>query len=108
MHGAEKAGFITFVTGCADLFDLNEDGIPVAIKSDVLNGLRVATALAFHPESLARPAPEMRLAGGDGFLKRCAIHPGHHENATSLLLLNDGWEQAGDLVKFQLVVKTHV
>ncbi len=65
----------------ADLLDLNQKRVAVAIKRNRFHGLRVAALLAFPPEFLARAAPEMRLARRDGFLQRPAIHPRHHQNA---------------------------
>src|SRR5882672_2574216 len=67
---AEKARLIAFVARRAGLPDLDEQHVAVAIERDVLDGLRVAAFLAFHPEFLARAAPEMRLAGLDGFFQR--------------------------------------
>ena len=91
---AEKAGAIAFVARRADLLDLNEQHVGVAIKRDVFDSLRVAAFFAFHPEFLARPAPKMRLAGFDGFLQRRAIHPRHHQNAASGLFLHNCGNQA--------------
>ena len=77
----------------AGLLDLDEQHIAVAIERDVLDGLRVAAFLALHPEFLARTAPEMRLAGGDGFFQRRAVHPREHQHAPGLVFLHDGGNQ---------------
>ena len=104
---AEKARAITFVARRAGLLDLDEQHVAVAIERDVPDGLRVAALLALHPEFLARAAPEMRLAGGDGLFQRRAVHPRHHQHAAGFLFLNDRGDQAGG-IKFQFVVETHV
>ena len=106
VHRAEKAGTITFVARRADLLDLNQQHVGVAIERDVFHGLRVAAFLAFHPEFLARAAPEMRLAGGDGAFQRGAVHPRHHHHTAGFLFLDDRGNQALG-VKFQFVVETH-
>jgi hypothetical protein len=108
MGRTEKAGFVTFVAGSTNLFDLNEDRVSIAIKCDVFDGLRVTAGFPFHPEFLARTAPKMGFSGGDRFLQGHSVHPGHHENAASRLFLNNGGDQSGGLIEFQLVVKAHV
>src|SRR5205823_15127199 len=85
--GAEEAGMVIFMAGSADLFDLNEKSVPVAIEGDVLHGLDVAAGLAFHPKFLAGAAPKMGFAGSDRLLQGSAIHPGHHQDAAGGLLL---------------------
>ena len=69
------------MAGRANLLDLDEQGVAVAIERDVFDGLGVAAFLAFHPEFLAGAAPEVGFAGGDGFFERSAIHPRHHQDA---------------------------
>src|SRR4051812_23189798 len=92
--GAEEAGMVIFVAGSADLLDLNEQGVAVAIEGDVLHGLHVPAGFAFHPKFLAGAAPEMRFAGSDGRLEGSAIHPGHHQDAAGGLLLHDRGDKA--------------
>jgi hypothetical protein len=103
---AEKARLITFVARRAGLLDLDEQHVAVAIKRDILDGLRVAAFFAFHPEFFPRAAPEMRLAGFDGFFERRAVHPREHHDALGFIFLNDGGNQTVR-VKLQLVVETH-
>src|ERR1700744_5858216 len=102
----EKAGLITFVTCGANLLDLDEQYVAITIERDVFDRLCVAAFFALHPKFLARTAPEMRLAGGDGTLKRRAVHPREHHHPPGFVLLNDGWNQTIG-VKFQLVIETH-
>jgi hypothetical protein len=49
----------------------------------------------------------MGFAGGDGGLEGGAVHPGHHEDASGGLVLNDGGEEAVG-IKFQFVVEAHI
>ena len=106
VDGTEETGLITFVASGADLLDLNQQGVAVAIERDVFYGLSMAAFLAFHPEFLAGAAPKMGLAGGDGFFERSAVHPRHHQDATGAGFLHDGGNEALG-VKFQFVVKGH-
>ena len=50
--GAEETGLVTLVARRADLLDLNEQHVAVAIKSDVFDRLGVTAFFAFHPEFL--------------------------------------------------------
>ena len=77
-HRAKETGFVSFMTGRADLFDLDQQRIAIAIEGDVFDRLGVAAGFAFPPEFLARAAPEMGLAGREGLFQRRAVHPGHH------------------------------
>src|SRR5205807_8440385 len=108
LHGAEKAGLVTFVARRADLLDLNQESIAVAVEGNVLDRLSVAAGFAFHPELLAGAAPEMGFARLDSFFQRSAIHPGHHQHAPGGLFLDNGGNQAAGGVEFQLIVKAHV
>ena len=90
----------------ADLFHLNEQRVAIAVKSNVFDLLHMTAGFALHPEFLARAAPEMRFACGDGLFQRGAVHPRHHQDATGALLLDDGGNQAVR-IKFQFIVKAH-
>src|SRR5213594_1939367 len=59
---AEETRLVTLVTRRADLLDLNQQRVAVAIERDVLDLLRVAAAFALHPEPLTGATPEMGLA----------------------------------------------
>src|SRR5689334_10314535 len=78
---AEKARSIPLMTGRADLLDLDQQGICITIQGDIFDGLNMAAAFTFHPELLTGAAPEMSSAGGNSFLNRSAVHPGHHKDA---------------------------
>jgi len=94
------------VASRADLLDLDQQRIAVAIKSDVFHGLGMSAGLAFHPELLARTAPEMSLAGLQGFLQRGLVHPSHHQDAPGVLLLDDRRNQAVG-IELKFFVKGH-
>src|ERR1041385_8608299 len=57
----EEAGLVAFVTGRADLLDLQEQRVPVAIEREVLHRLGVAALLALHPELLPGAAQKWVL-----------------------------------------------
>src|ERR1039458_9510712 len=96
----------TFVASRADLLHLDQERVAVAVKCDVLDGLSVGAGFALHPELLARPAPEMGLAGLNGRFERGAGHPGHHADAARLLRRDGAWDQAIG-IKLQFIVKAH-
>ena len=102
----EETGFVTLVTSRADLLDLDQQRVAVAIEREILNRLRMTAFLTLHPEFLPGPAPEMGFAGGDGFFQRGAIHPRHHQYAPGARFLHNGWNQPVG-VEFQFVVKAH-
>ncbi|KAG1251028.1 hypothetical protein G6F68_012491 [Rhizopus microsporus] len=56
--------------------------------------LDVAGFLALAPQALARTRPVHRAAGGGGFGKRFAVHPGHHHDLAVFKVLRDGGNQA--------------
>src|SRR5271167_2347787 len=41
----------------------------------------MAARFAFKPQLFARPAPEMHQTGLEGFRKRLAVHPTHHQDS---------------------------
>jgi hypothetical protein len=53
---AVETGFVTLVTGGADLFDLDQQRVAVAIEGDVLDGLGVAAGFALSGASGSRNA----------------------------------------------------
>src|ERR1051326_8822403 len=106
LHRAEETGFVSFMTGGTDLFDLDQQRVAVAVEGDFLDRLRVAAGFAFHPEFLARAAPEIGPAGFDGLFQRRPVHPGHHQDAAGGLFLNDRRDQPVR-IEFQMFVKVH-
>src|SRR5208282_13833 len=62
LHGSEKARLVSLVAGGARLLHLDQQGVAVAIKRNVLDRLGVPARFALHPELLARSAPEVGLA----------------------------------------------
>src|SRR5579872_2197080 len=66
----------------------------------------MAAGFAFHPEFLAGTAPEMSFPCGQRGFEGFAVHPGHHQNTSTGLVLDDRRNEAFG-VKFQFVVKTH-
>src|SRR5439155_6035981 len=107
LHRTEKARLVAFVTRHADLLDLNQQRVAVAVERDVSDVLHVPAGLPFHPEFLARAAPEMRPAGLEGLFQRRAVHPRHHQHAAGGLLLDYGRDET-IRVEFQSLVDAHV
>src|SRR6185369_9236018 len=59
IHRAEKARLVTFVTSGADLFDLDQKRVSIAIERDVLDRLDMTARFALHPELFPRSAPKV-------------------------------------------------
>ena len=90
----------------ADLLDLDQQSIAIAIQRDVFDRLGMAAAFSFHPELLTRAAPKVCFTGGNRFLERGPVHPGHHQNPARTEFLDDSRDQAVG-IEFQFVVKRH-
>src|SRR5581483_5653563 len=73
---AEEAAFVAFMAGgAADLVDLEQDGVGVAVDVDLLDDLHIAALFTLAPE-LAAAAAE--IDGPAGALRLCeglAVHP---------------------------------
>src|SRR5947209_20432817 len=68
-HAAEEAALVALVAGRpADLLDLEEDRVGVAIDVDALHDLHVAALLALAPELVAAAREVARPAGAQGLL----------------------------------------
>jgi hypothetical protein len=78
----------------ADLFNLHQEHVLVAIQSHLQHFLGMAGFLALVPQFLAGTRPVHRLAGFHGALQRFPVHPGHHEDVAGFRILGDGRQQA--------------
>src|SRR5689334_12879226 len=92
---AKKAALVAFVAGsAADLVDLQQERVVVAIDKRVLDFLKISRLLAFEPRAFAGAAVIMRLAGFLGFFPRFLVHVGDHQHFTRLMVLHDHRHQA--------------
>src|SRR5271154_4547423 len=104
--GAEKTGTVAFMADAgADGFDLDEQGVGVAIDAKFTNFQDVAAGLAFFPELVARTAEEDGLAGRARLRQGGFVHEAEHEDSARLVILdNRGNESSGFLkIDVQLV-----
>src|SRR5271165_1799196 len=64
----------------------------------------MAARFALKPELFARPAPEMHQTGLEGFRKRLAVHPTHHQDsAWRCRFANDCGDQSiGGVLKIEI------
>src|SRR5690606_13913019 len=90
-HSAlEEATVATGVAGdAADLFDLEQHHVVVAVDAHVEHALRVAGLLALVPQLPARARPIHGLAQFGGARERLAIHPREHQHVARGRLLRD-------------------
>lgn len=93
-EGLEEAALVAGVAGSADLLDFKEEGIGVAIGGPADDLLGVAAGFALDPEFLPGAAPVVHEAGLESGLEGGGVHPGHHEDAARLGVLNDGGDEA--------------
>src|SRR5262249_12884064 len=97
---AEETAFVPLVAGgAADLMDLQEDGVGVAVEVDRPDVLGVAALLALAPELTAAAAEVTRPAGANGLLVGLAVHPGQHQHLARVGVLRDGRHQPAGLVE---------
>src|SRR5690606_7581358 len=80
--------------GGADLVDLYEDRVAVAVQRDRLDPLLVAGGLALHPVLLAAARPVGAAPGGEGAVQGLVVHPAEHEHLAGVVLLGDGGHEA--------------
>src|ERR1051326_9426986 len=71
----EEAGAIALVTSGADLLNLDQERISIAIQRDLFYALSMSTGLAFHQELLPGTAPEVRVSRLAGFFHERAVIP---------------------------------
>lgn len=78
-----------FVASSADLFDLEQDRIGVAVDTDLQDPLLMAARFPFPPQLSTAPAVVSGVARRHRFLPSFPIHPGHHQDASALGVLRD-------------------
>src|SRR5262245_44876388 len=78
----------------ANLLDLDEQRVGVAVQAQLDDLLHVARFLALAPQALARARPVHRLAALHALRERCAVHPGHGKHLSALEILGDRGDQA--------------
>ncbi len=100
LDAAEEAAGVALVAGgAADLVDLEQDGVGVAIDEDLAHFLDVAALLALAPEAVAAAAEVDGPARAQRLLVGFAVHPGQHEDGAAVGVLGDGRHQAAAFVE---------
>ena len=94
----EEAALEAGVAGAADLLNLEEERVGVAVLEPAHHLLRVAARLALEPEFLPRPAPVVHEARLQRRAERALVHPGHHEHAPGGRVLHDRGDEAVGVV----------
>ena len=95
MDGAVKAGIATRVArAAARLFDVEDDGILVAVGAHFDDFLDLSRGGAFVPNFLARARPIHGLTFFECEAERLAIHPGEHQRFASVGIDGDRCEQS--------------
>ena len=82
------------MAGRAGLFNLDKEGVLVAVVEYVLHPLNMAGRLPLLPELLAGAAPEPGETGLDGPLERFPVHVCDHKNLVVLPVLDHCGDEA--------------
>jgi len=85
--------------GSADLLDLQENRVPVAIDIDGMDTLDVAALFALPPEFFSAAAVVNRPTGLQRLAITLPIHVGHHQHQARLGVLGDSRKQPAALFK---------
>ena len=91
---SEETAPIAFMTRAADLANLDQEDVAVAVDRDRLDVLNVPRGSPFVPVGLARARIKMRLAGRDRPLDRSRVHPSHHQDLGGLDVLHNRRDEA--------------
>lgn len=87
---AKEATDIAFVaSGTANLFDLEQNRIGVAVDIDFSHMLHMAARFPLLPEPTAAAAVVDRLASGKRLPPGCAVHVGKHQHFAAGNVLGD-------------------
>src|SRR5688572_3525644 len=84
-------------SGAADLIDLQQNRVVVAVDESISYFLEVARLLAFEPKPLAGTAVIVRFAGLLGLLPRLFVHISNHQHVARFIVLHDHGNQAVSL-----------
>ena len=82
------------MAGDTDLFDLQEDGIAIAVDQNLFDELIVAAFFSLTPEAASAAAEIDRSPSFQRFLIRLFVHPGQHQHGAGGGILSDRREQA--------------
>src|SRR5690606_18694674 len=93
-HAVEAALAAGVAGDAADLLDLQHDHVGVAVQAQLVELLHMAGFLALAPQLAARARPVDGAAFLDAQAQGFAVHPGHHQDAASLVVLGDRRHQA--------------
>src|ERR1700744_4139309 len=100
---AEEAASVAFVADArADGIDSDEQGIGVAIDTDVANFEYMSAGLTFFPEAIARAREEHDFVAALRLSEGNVVHEAEHEDVAVRGVLNNGRDQAVGLREVQL------
>src|SRR5581483_7507259 len=99
-HPPEEAAPVPLVAGgAAELLDLQQHGVGVAVDVHLADLLDVAALLALPPQPAAAAAVVDRPAGAERLLERLPVHPGEHEHLAGVRVLGDRRNQPAGLLE---------
>ena len=99
---AEEAAGVTGVAGgSADLLDLEDHSIFIAVNEDLVDDLDVAGAFALVPQLLAGAGEVDTVTGFQSFVPGLFVDVGEHEDLSGLVILGDGGNQTAAFGKIK-------
>ena len=94
------------MAGGANLLDLKEHAVLVAVKRNAFDFLHMPARFALLPKALSRTAPIVRIARFQRLLKGLFVHICLHEHVAALCVLRDGADEPA-LVEFDIHLILH-
>ena len=89
-----EAGFVAVVaSGPADVFDLEQDDILIAVDPKFFNELGVAGFLALDPELVPGSTPISRFFCTEGMGQRLGVHESEHQDLVGKVVARDAGNQ---------------
>ena len=88
------------MAGGARLYNVDDEGILVAVGGDGDDPLHIAGSIALTPDFLAAAGPEHGAALGNGQGQRLGVHVREGQYLFGVMILHDGGDQAV-CVKFE-------
>src|SRR5262245_41042745 len=97
---AEVAALVTLVAGRpADLLDLQQDRVGVAVEEDAADLLHVAALFALAPQLVAAATEVAGPPRAQRLVERFAVHPRQHQHLAGVGVLRDRRDQSAGLGK---------
>ena len=103
---SKKAGAVPFMARSADLNNLHEQAVLIAVHIDTLYALGIAGCFTFDPIFLTRAAPKCNAFCRDRAFNRLSVHITHHQDLIVIMILDHRSDQPR-VIKLQSLWNLH-